>query len=628
VTLVPRWVLAVAAVGALVVLLPVVALVLRVDPQQLWPLLSSAASVDALLLSLRTSLAATAACVVLGVPMALVLARRRFPGQRMLRALVLLPLVLPPVVGGLALLYAFGRRGVFGPALETAGLQLAFTSAGVVVAQTFVALPFLVLSLEGALRALGGRYEEVAATLGASPSTVLRRVTLPLVLPALASGTVLSFARALGEFGATLTFAGSLQGVTRTLPLEIYLQREVDPDAAVALSLVLILVALVVVALAHRVAEPRLRRRPRRVRPVVASAAVPSPPAQKVELAASVASRSWEAQVRVAAGQTVAVVGPNGAGKSTLLGLLAGTVRGDGRVAIGGVDVARLPPHRRPVGLLHQDPLLLPHLTALDNVAFGPRSRGVARAEARSLALRWLGEADAAELADRMPAELSGGQAQRVAIARALAADPAVLLLDEPLASLDVEASLGIRAMLARVLVGRTALLVTHDVYDAHVLADRVVVLSRGHVAEEGAPAELFARPRSAFAARLAGLELLDGWVSGAGFEVGGVVLPIEAAAGLPRGSAPSDPAGGPGFGALDPAAVRLAASATSIDLAVTALEPRGDHVRVRLGALAADVRPADAALLAPGDVVPVTVPAGALTVYPQAAAVSVPPVE
>ena len=246
----------VASVGALFVLLPLLAMVLRVNWANFVALVTSEASVAALLLSLRTSVAATVLCVVFGVPLAVVLARLQFPGQRVLRSLVLLPLVLPPVVGGIALLYTFGRRGLLGETLEVLGISIAFSTAAVVLAQTFVAMPFLVLSLEGALRTAGTRYEAVAATLGAGPTTVLRRVTLPLVLPAVLSGAVLSFARALGEFGATLTFAGSLQGVTRTLPLEIYLQRETDPDAAVALSLVLVVVAVLVVGIALRSGAP------------------------------------------------------------------------------------------------------------------------------------------------------------------------------------------------------------------------------------------------------------------------------------------------------------------------------------------------------------------------------------
>ncbi|WP_458780004.1 ABC transporter permease [Arthrobacter sp. D3-16] len=249
---VPRWIHAVAVLAALVVILPLLAMVARVNWANFLPLVTSESALSALGLSLRTSAASTVLCILLGVPLALVLARGRFPLQALLRSLVLLPLVLPPVVGGIALLYTFGRQGLLGSTLEVLGLQVAFSTTAVVLAQTFVALPFLVVSLEGAMRTGGERYEAVAATLGASPGRVFRRVTLPLVLPGLASGAVLSFARSLGEFGATLTFAGSLQGVTRTLPLEIYLQRETDPDAAVALSLVLVAVAVAVVALAYR----------------------------------------------------------------------------------------------------------------------------------------------------------------------------------------------------------------------------------------------------------------------------------------------------------------------------------------------------------------------------------------
>lgn len=243
----PRWVFLPAVLGGIFIVLPLVAMLARVQWSQFWELISSESSLAALWLSLKTATAATVLCVLLGTPMALVLARAKFPGLQIARSLVLLPLVLPPVVGGIALLYTFGRQGLLGSTLDFLGVRISFSTTAVVLAQTFVALPFLVLSLEGSLRTAGRRYESVAATLGANPTTVLRRVTIPLVLPGLISGAVLSFARALGEFGATLTFAGSLQGVTRTLPLEIYLQRESDPDAAVALSLVLVVVAVVIV---------------------------------------------------------------------------------------------------------------------------------------------------------------------------------------------------------------------------------------------------------------------------------------------------------------------------------------------------------------------------------------------
>lgn len=248
----PRWVFAPAALGSALILAPLLAMLTRVDWAQLPTLLTSQASLDALLLSLRTSATATAICILLGVPMALVLARSNLRIVDWLRPFVLLPLVLPPVVAGIALLYTFGRRGLLGGTFDALGVQIAFSTTAVVLAQTFVALPFLVLSLESAIRTLGHGYEDVAATLGASPSLVLRRVTVPTLLPAVAIGAVLAFARALGEFGATITFAGSLQAVTRTLPLEVYLQRETDPEAAVALSLLLVVIAVAVIGLAAR----------------------------------------------------------------------------------------------------------------------------------------------------------------------------------------------------------------------------------------------------------------------------------------------------------------------------------------------------------------------------------------
>ncbi|QEN17197.1 molybdate ABC transporter permease subunit [Mycobacterium sp. ELW1] len=243
----PRWVYVPAALGAAFVVLPLAAMAVKVDWTNFWSLISSTPSQAALLLSLRTAAASTTMCLIFGVPMALVLARNDGRIVRTLRPLILLPLVLPPVVGGIALLYAFGRLGLLGSYLEAAGIRIAFTTTAVVLAQTFVSLPFLVIALEGAARTAGADFDIVASTLGARPATVWWRVTLPLLTPGLVSGAVLAFARSLGEFGATLTFAGSRQGVTRTLPLEIYLQRESDADAAVALSLLLVVVAAVVV---------------------------------------------------------------------------------------------------------------------------------------------------------------------------------------------------------------------------------------------------------------------------------------------------------------------------------------------------------------------------------------------
>ena len=238
-----------ALVGLAFLLLPLVALLVRAPWRSMPEQLSKPEVWQALQLSLFSATAATAVSLVLGVPLAWLLARTEFPGRGLVRALVTLPLVLPPVVGGVALLLALGRNGVVGKLLDSwFGITLPFTTAGVVVAEAFVAMPFLVISVEGTLRAADPRYEEAAMTLGASRFTAFRRVTLPLIAPGIAAGSVLAWARALGEFGATITFAGNFPGRTQTMPLAVYLALQSDPDAAIALSLVLLLVSVAVLA--------------------------------------------------------------------------------------------------------------------------------------------------------------------------------------------------------------------------------------------------------------------------------------------------------------------------------------------------------------------------------------------
>lgn len=240
----PIALVAPAAVAALLLLLPLGGLLTRTPWRRLPELLGHEQVQQALWLSLRCAAAATALSVLLGVPLAWVLARTTLPGRRLLRGFITVPLVLPPVVGGVALLLAFGRRGVLGHLLVEAGAVPAFTTYGVVLAETFVALPFLVLAVAGALESLPTAPEDVASSLGATPLRVFRTVTLPSVLPALAAGTALSAARALGEFGATITFAGSVPGRTQTLPLAIYALLQDDPPAAYALSAILLLVSV------------------------------------------------------------------------------------------------------------------------------------------------------------------------------------------------------------------------------------------------------------------------------------------------------------------------------------------------------------------------------------------------
>ena len=245
----PRWVRAGALLGVVFLGVPIVGVLVRIPWADVPRLLTAPSSLDALGLSLATCLAATLASVLLGLPLALVLSRGQGRVMVALRTLTALPMVLPQVVAGLALLVTLGRRGVVGQYLSVLGIEIGFTTLAVVIAQTFVSMPYFVVSVEAALRGTDPGLERVAAQLGAGPTTVLRRVTLPLLAPALIGGATMAFARALGEFGATLTFAGSLQGKTRTLPLEIYLLRESDTDAALALALVLIVVAAALMAL-------------------------------------------------------------------------------------------------------------------------------------------------------------------------------------------------------------------------------------------------------------------------------------------------------------------------------------------------------------------------------------------
>ncbi|MEV8214848.1 ABC transporter ATP-binding protein [Leifsonia sp. NPDC077715] len=345
-----------------------------------------------------------------------------------------------------------------------------------------------------------------------------------------------------------------------------------------------------------------------------------------LRIAAVEAERDVSVDLTVARGETIALLGPNGAGKSTVLGMLAGLVRPDsGRATLGDevlfdLPGAWLPPHRRGVALLAQDALLFPHLSVRANVAFGPRSAGASRAEAASRADDWLSRTGTQAFADRRPSELSGGQAQRVAIARALAAEPSLLLLDEPLSALDVSVAAEVRGTLADVLAGRTTVLVTHDALDAYLLADRVAVMHDGRVVEEGPTRQVLERPRHPFTAELSGLTLLRGVRTAEG---------LQTADGMRvRADAVAAPAvGSPTLAAVRPSAVRLSAAdgpATgsadaAVTATVTALEPQADLVRVRTDHLDALVPPAVVAdlRLHIGARVALHIPLDAVTLYP-----------
>ena len=542
----PVWAGGLGALALCFLVLPLAFMLGRVNWATLGATLATDEASAALALSLRTCVMALGVDLLLGVPAALLLSRS-WSGVRAARILVALPLSLPPVVAGIALLAAFGRRSTLGALLSGAGLDIAFTTTAVVIAQVFVSLPFLIVTLESVLRSREQGLDEMASSLGASPSRVFWQITLPTVLPGLGRGAALALARCLGEFGATLTFAGSMQGVTRTMPLQIYLARESDADLALALGVVLLGVAALVVALTETPwgrAVSFLRARLSSTRPGRGSASEAASGARAggsavadpgcglvasdddaagaagaaVYVAGTVSERGWAADAALRPGLVTAVVGHNGAGKSTLAQVIAGTLRLDsGRAQIGErvVDDAAtfVPARRRGVAMVSQAPRIFTHMSVVANVAFPLRVRGVGRAEAREAALEQLRAVGIEDLAYRRASDLSGGQAARVAIARALVFRPEVLILDEPTAALDVEATAQVSAVLRQRLMGAgiTTLLVSHDIAEVLALASHMIVMGEGRVVEEGSPARVLASPTSVFAARLAGLNIVTG---------------------------------------------------------------------------------------------------------------------
>ncbi|MFE5594110.1 ABC transporter permease [Streptomyces sp. NPDC056549] len=567
----PPLTLALPAVLAVAFLtLPLVGILVRTEWSELAGHLSSPGTVEALRLSLLVSFWALGLSLVLGVPLAWLLARVRFPGKALVRSLVLLPMVLPPTVGGVALLLAFGRRGLLGPWLEsTFGITLPFHTSGAVLAATFVAMPFLVISLEGALGGLRPRYEETAASLGASPVRVFFTVTLPMVAPGVVAGAALTWARALGEFGATITFAGNLPGTTQTLPLHVYLLLQDEPEAATSVSLLLLAIAMaVLVALRGRWTGTPAGRTPRPApepgtEPATDATAAPDPaePADASPEGEGSGER-WSLHAEVTGftrltldaepGTTIAVVGPNGAGKTTLLRALLGlTPRAHADLTLGGTDVTGLPPHRRRVAWVPQDGALFPHMSALANTAYGLRAQGVARGRARREAQQWLDRLGVGHLSHRRPGQLSGGQAQRVALARALAARPRLLVLDEPLAALDQTTRGHVRHTLRTHLArfGGVCLIVTHDPVEAVSLADRVLVLEEGRALQDAGPAEVTRHPRSPWVARMLGRNAWPGTATPEGLALkdGGTLV-----------AADPPPAGTPALAIVAPEAVSV----------------------------------------------------------------------
>ena len=452
------------------------------------------------------------------MPLALWLSQAQnsfFP--RLVRTIVTLPMVLPPVVAGLVLLITWGRMGILGSKLDLLGIQIGFTTLAVVIAQTFVAMPFLITSLEGALRTRGFQYEAAARGLGASRTRTLLQVTFPLSAPAIVSATALAFSRCLGEFGATITFAGSLQAISRTLPLEVYLQRETDTDLALSLSLVIIALAIVMVGGTQVLSDfwyARLMGRHQQSANTGSLGAISGLSKKKrdtrdiqagpgVHLDAKIAVRHLDVNLDFAPGSATALLGPNGAGKSTIISLLAGTLVPDS----GSIQWSRKQPR---IVLLAQDPALFPHMSVLRNVVFGLRCLGIETDRAEELARAQLAAVGMQTLEKRRPNQLSGGQKQRVAIARAMAIEPDVVLLDEPMASLDVEVADQLRLLLRERIGGATTIQVTHDLTDVIALDCQVVVLKHGQVTQRGYWRDLFEETQDRFLQQLTRKAQLD----------------------------------------------------------------------------------------------------------------------
>lgn len=542
----PVLVTALAVLGGCAIVLPLVGMGTRVSWGQLPQLLATPSAQAALWLSIRTCMSSTVVCVVLGVPLALLLARS-WPGVRIARILAVLPMTMPPVVAGIALLSTLGNRGLLGAHLKEWGVPIAFSTTAVVIAQVFVSMPFLVVTLEAALRSRDKRAEVTARSLGAGPWRVLAQVTLPLATPALARGTALALGRSLGEFGATIAFAGSKEGVTRTMPLAIYLEREKDTATSLALAAVLIGLSFIIVGATNidwgRVASRLLPRRglqehqdhdaaasePRgaQVSTQGGGERISESPrdggrGQNLKVAFELPQRDVVVDLEVEAGYTTAIVGPNGSGKSTVCSVVAGLLDAEnGQVVLGGRVLdgpgGFVRAGRRQVALLSQEPGVFTHMSVLGNVVFALRCQGVSRAEATRQARAELAAVGAEHLASRPGGTLSGGQAARVALARALATGPRLLVLDEPMAALDVTARQEMRRLVARRCAeeGLTLLLVTHDVLDLTTLAEDVVVLDRGRVVEQGPTARVLSAPRSDFVAHLTGTAVLTGVVDG-----------------------------------------------------------------------------------------------------------------
>jgi molybdate ABC transporter permease protein len=484
------------------------------------------ADASPLYISLATTCAATVATFFLGMAAARVMYDVRGGFRAWMDGLLTLPLVLPPTVVGFFLLLIFGRRSLIGSALEHVGITIAFSWPATVIAATVIAFPLMYRTTLGAFEQVNPTLLQAARTLGASEWVVFRRVLLPLAGPGVIAGTVLAFARALGEFGATLMLAGNIPGRTQTMPIAIFSSAEAgDMRSAFLWVCLIVIFSLAIIRLLN--VQKKTRRVERAERDESATEALGALDEAPVAVVSSgnlksaggleaVVERSLEnftLRIALSAGQgSVGLLGPSGSGKSMTLRMIAGVSRPDrgrivlnGRVLYDSATAENIPAAKRRVGLVFQDYALFPHLTVAENVGFG-LSR-FAKAERAARIWKQLEQMGIGELAHRYPGQISGGQRQRVAIARCMAMEPDALLLDEPFAALDPHLRRRTEEQLRSTLAGfnGAVVFVTHDMEEAFRFCSELQVLDDGRVIASGPKHELFEHPRTVAAARLTG---------------------------------------------------------------------------------------------------------------------------
>ncbi len=476
-----------------------------------------------LYISLATTCAATVATFFLGMFAARVMVRMHGGLRAWIDGILTLPLVLPPTVVGFFLLMTLGRQSIVGHALERLGITIVFSWPATVIAATVVAFPLMYRTTLGAFDQVNPTYLEAARTLGASEWTVFRKVLLPLAAPGVIAGTVLAFARAMGEFGATLMLAGNIPGRTQTMPIAIFSAAE-DGDMRGALLWV-ILIVLISLAIIRLLNKQSAQRKPAHgqnaARAVPVAVALPIP-ARRIDEATSPAMleiqvekalENFTLQVSLSTGTgAVGLLGASGAGKSMTLRMISGVVAPDGgRVVLNGRVLydstvgKNVPSAKRRIGVVFQDYALFPHKTVAENVGFGLSA--LPEQERRARVDRQLNLMHISELANLYPREISGGERQRVAIARCMAIEPDALLLDEPFAALDPFLRRQMEEQLRETLTtyNGVVIFVTHDMEEAFRFCTDLLVLDSGRVIASGPKHELFERPRTVVAARLTG---------------------------------------------------------------------------------------------------------------------------